>query len=56
MAGSFGAGASREVAERAGQLFTMIFVSLIEEYVADHSIMDPKELTFPHPRDFNEVS
>jgi hypothetical protein len=53
---AYGAGASREIAERAGEIMNVMFVVLIEDFVANHDILDPKELMFPHPKFFDGVA
>ncbi|KAF0134893.1 MAG: hypothetical protein FD148_793 [Methylocystaceae bacterium] len=50
------AGAERSIAERTGQIMTALFANFIEGYVGDLGILDPKDLAFPHPRNFDQVA
>lgn len=52
---AYSAGASKETAQRAGDILTLMFVHEIEAFVEGTKIKIPGGLMFPHPRNFDRV-
>ena len=53
---AFEAGAPKEIASRAGEIMTCLFVEEIETFAKETGIEIPGGLMFPHPRNFDQVN